>query len=71
MDFICMNICMLIKLQLEAAECVKMKDFLNAYAVFKVRLFLFWKAKYLKRSKHEVQPTHAHSIDFVVNKHCF
>ena len=40
-----MHICMLIKLQLEAAECLKMKDLPSAFAVFKVRVFVFWPAQ--------------------------
>ena len=38
-----MNICMLTKLQLDTAECLKMKDLTCAFAVFIVRVFVFCK----------------------------
>ena len=40
-----MHICMLIRLQLEAAECPKMNEFPSAFAVVKVCVLMFWQNK--------------------------
>ena len=59
-----MNTCMLIELQLEAAECLNMKDLPCAFAIFKVRLFVFCQTTNIRKEAHTMfkQDMHITSI---------